>query len=729
MTFLNGALSFGALAFAVPLIIHILNRSRFRTVEWGAMHLLESVIKVNHKRLHVDQLILLFVRCAIPVLLALCLARPVLTGSRLLEGDSPVSLVILLDTSYSMDTVDPSGSRFEKAVDAACQIVNAVSRGSEVAVIQTGGRPTPLFDQPVFDSEAVVRRLRQIKAGYGASDMQASLNVALKTVDAMSHARRELLVISDFQPADWQVIGQNTAETIRGQLASLKIPPTLTLLPIGQPVSSNVSVESLEFPRRALGVGQQISVRANLRNHGGTPIENARVVLRLDGAESSVSQVALAANGTTQTLFPCSFDKAGSHVIEVEVIADDPLTDDNRYAAAVTIWDSIDVLLVDGDPSGQPLQSESDYLSIALTPFTFGRVRLADLVQTQTVQSRDLTEERLKTSRVVVLANVSKLEPAQLQTLTAFVNDGGALLVCAGNKIDLNWYREQMFANGGGLLPAAFGLLKGQTEADGKTSAEPSTINKSSHVVAQHFDHPALEFFNEPANGDLSTAEIRRWHELADVDGRSDVAVLARLDSGDPLLIERRVGDGVVLQMATSCDADWSDFPVRPLYVPLMQQIITTMASGISPPRNIATGDPAVALLPGAEQSTTLSVVTPDGARRTLNTATQGKLQLARFEETQRPGVYAMSTPAAETIHFVAETSRSESDLSILAEPEMVQLSKSLASTLIKSPAEYLEQDRLRRHGQEIWKFVLAAFLTFMFLELILQQRFARVRL
>ena len=380
MTFLNGALAFGALAFAVPLIIHILNRSRFRTVEWGAMHLLESVIKVNHKRLHVDQLILLFVRCAIPVLLALCLARPILTGSKLLEGDSPVSLVILLDTSYSMDTVDPSGSRFEKAVDAACQIVNSVSRGSEVAVIQTGGRPTPLFDQPVFDSEAVVRRLRQIKAGYGASDMQASLNEALKTVDAMSHARRELIVISDFQPADWQAIGQNTAESIRGQLSSLKIPPALTLLPIGQPVSSNVSVESLEFPRRALGVGQQISVRANLRNHGGTPIENARVVLRLDGAESSVSQVALAANGTTQTLFPCSFDKAGSHVIEVEVIADDPLKDDNRYAAAVTIWDSINVLLVDGDPSGQPLQSETDYLSIALTPFTFGRVRLADLV-------------------------------------------------------------------------------------------------------------------------------------------------------------------------------------------------------------------------------------------------------------------------------------------------------------------------------------------------------------
>ena len=71
MTFLNGALAFGTLAFAIPLIIHILNRSRFRTVEWGAMHLLESVIKVNHKRFRIDQIILLIVRCAIPVLLAL----------------------------------------------------------------------------------------------------------------------------------------------------------------------------------------------------------------------------------------------------------------------------------------------------------------------------------------------------------------------------------------------------------------------------------------------------------------------------------------------------------------------------------------------------------------------------------------------------------------------------------------------------------------------------------
>lgn len=719
MTFLNQALAFGAAAFVIPLVIHILNRSRFRTIEWGAMHLLESVIRVNHKRFHIEQIILLLIRCAIPALLALCLARPVLTGSRILEHDAPASLVILLDTSYSMDAVSEAGSRFESAVNAASAIVGAASRGSEVAVIQTGGRPTPLFDQPVFDPEAVVRRMKQLQAGYGASDMQAALDEALETLSGMSHARRELIVISDFQPADWQTVRANGAESIRQRVDAMDIKPALTLLQVGETVSGNLSVDSLEFPRRALGVGQQLMVRANLRNHGATRYDNARVIMRIDGTEQSVTQVALAANGSTQTLFPCSIETPGSHVLEVEVVADDPLTDDNRFAVALTIWDSVKVLLVDGDPSSQPLQSETDYLSIALTPYTFGRVRLSDLVETETIQSKDIKDELLETARVVVLANVSKLDDSKLDALTAYVRGGGTLLVCAGNRIDLNWYREKMFAAGAGLLPSPYGEPRGKIDDKGQIA----------RIVAQRFDHPALEFFNEPSNGDLSTAEIRQWYELTPNGATdSESIVMARLDNGDPLLVERRLGDGVVIQMATACDADWSDLPVRPFFVPLMQQIVTTMASRISPPRNIATGEPAAALFPADDSERSVTVVTPDGSRRTLQLVPQGKMQVARFEQTQRPGAYLMTGPSGDTIHFVAETSRSESDLTALDEPTLASLAEELAATVVETPAKYLDQDRLRRHGREIWKYVLGGLLAFMFLEVVLQQRFARVR-
>ena len=79
MSFLNGALLAGAAAFLIPLIIHIFNRSRFQIVTWGAMHLLESVLRVNRRQVQLEQIILLIIRCAIPILLALCLARMVVT--------------------------------------------------------------------------------------------------------------------------------------------------------------------------------------------------------------------------------------------------------------------------------------------------------------------------------------------------------------------------------------------------------------------------------------------------------------------------------------------------------------------------------------------------------------------------------------------------------------------------------------------------------------------------
>ena len=86
------------------------------------------------------------------------------------------------------------------------------------------------------------------------------------------------------------------------------------------------------------------------------------------------------------------------------------------------------------------------------------------------------------------------------------------------------------------------------------------------------------------------------------------------------------------------------------------------------------------------------------------------------------------SLPAGQTLHFVAETSRGESDLTALDEAGLASLAESLSATIVESPAKYLDQDRLRRHGREIWKYVLGGLLVFMFLELVLQQRFARVR-
>jgi hypothetical protein len=90
--------------------------------------------------------------------------------------------------------------------------------------------------------------------------------------------------------------------------------------------------------------------------------------------------------------------------------------------------------------------------------------------------------------------------------------------------------------------------------------------------------------------------------------------------------------------------------------------------------------------------------------------------------------VYTLTGPDAKPIHFVAQAPRDESDLHPFPPDELAKVAEALGADMVESAEEFLELDRTRRHGREIWRFLLAAVLVLMFTELYLQQRFARVR-
>lgn len=720
MTFINPLLAFGALAFVIPLVIHILNRSRFKTVQWGAMHLLESVIKVNHKRFRIDQLILLLVRCLIPMLLAFCIARPLLTGSKSMEAETPVSLVVVLDTSYSMDAKDQAGTKMQSALESARDLIAATHKGSDIYVLQVGEQPLPLFDQPVFDADAVIRRLDGIEATYGACKIENAFQAALETLGKMSNGHRELVVISDFQQADWSQTLENQSSEVRTLVEGLEIQPIISFIPIGKQVKDNVSIQSIEFPQKAIGAGEPHAYRVHIENHGSNPKENARVVFKVNGQQESVSQITLQPLGSTQVLFTYAFDEAGSHVVEAEVITDDPLEFDNRYAISMTIWDKIKVVMVDGAPNSSPLKSETDFLRIALTPFELGRFQIADLVEAEISTLRQFDPDLIQSAKVVVLANVSKLEPQAETALIEFVKEGGVLFVFPGNRVDLNWYRTRLYNNGQGILPAPFGIEKGKRQVT------------SQKIVAQHFDHPSLAFFNDASNGDLTEAKVNRWYELEVADQpienelRQNASVLIRLDNADPFLMECNYGKGVVMQLATTCDADWTDFPLKPAYLPFIQQLVTTTASRLIPARNLETGQSAILSVgQGAEQ--TVTVKTPSGAERVIQSQMSDAGHYATWDGTHRPGVYTFQT-SQQRANFAVHTDRSESHLAALDSESLSDLAEQTGALVFESASDYLSNDELRRKGSEVWKILLACFLGFLFLEVFLQQRFARAQ-
>src|SRR3954466_1040356 len=105
LTFLNPLLLWGTLLGLIPIIIHLLNRRRFRRVEWAPMRYLKLTIQRNRRRIQFEQLLLLLVRILLPVLLFFFLARPLLNPTGLehwLGSGGRSSQVVLIDDSLSM---------------------------------------------------------------------------------------------------------------------------------------------------------------------------------------------------------------------------------------------------------------------------------------------------------------------------------------------------------------------------------------------------------------------------------------------------------------------------------------------------------------------------------------------------------------------------------------------------------------------------------------------------
>src|SRR5436190_5113404 len=95
----------GAALASIPIIIHILNRRRFKTIRWAAMEYLLQAMRKNRRRLKFEQWVLLAARCLLILLMGMALARPLgceNSSIAALGGQRTALHIFVIDNSYSM---------------------------------------------------------------------------------------------------------------------------------------------------------------------------------------------------------------------------------------------------------------------------------------------------------------------------------------------------------------------------------------------------------------------------------------------------------------------------------------------------------------------------------------------------------------------------------------------------------------------------------------------------
>ena len=163
MTFLNPLLLFGVGAIAAPIIIHMLMNRRMKPVVWAAMRFLKVTLDRNRRKMNIEDILLLVLRCLILALLAFALARPSLREGGIGVPGGDEAAIILLDNSGSMSTSDGTVSRFEKAQKAAGQILDGLPAGSRVAVWLVSDTVRESVSEPARDLALARKSIREAK--------------------------------------------------------------------------------------------------------------------------------------------------------------------------------------------------------------------------------------------------------------------------------------------------------------------------------------------------------------------------------------------------------------------------------------------------------------------------------------------------------------------------------------------------------------------------------------
>lgn len=654
---------------AVPIIIHLLFRRPYREVHWAATRFLLAAAKKHSKRLRLEQLLLLLVRVAVLVLVALALARPYFGSPPAAVGpEPPRHRIIVLDASYSMGHESGGRSSFDLAKEAISDITDAARPGDAFHVVRmsdVGSRV--VISRPAYQASQVAETIDELQLSFGSADPLATLREVLPLLKHAPELRRkEVLIFSDFQRADWHPAGQRTAQ-LRDVLDEIGRKATIRLFDAGRVPATNSAVVSLRVEGSLIKTGSPTRFTGVIRSDGEVAAGREKVELRIDGRTIATESVELRPDENATVAFSHVFADAGPHGVEVRLPADALAADDARFLG-VNVRERLRVLLVNGRPAGRPEETATFYVRQALAPSSdTSRAEGTDFEPT-VIDEGQLSDHDLAGYDAVVLSNIGIITDREVERLRAFAAAGGGVVIALGDNVRAESYNRLLAQAGkSALLQIRFSERVG----------DPVRPQNAFGFDTSNLTHPIVEAFaGNPGTG-LDTDFALAYMRTEPVDeGAVDVPL--RFDNGDPAIVTASLGTGRVALVTTSLDTTWAGpWPqAGRSFLPLMHELVRFVATGQPAGRAVAVGAPFIWTLSDRVAGMSARVTGPADLSMTVP-ATVGEDGLkVEFDATSQPGLYTMALgpPIERREMFAVNVDPEEGNLTSLTEQERMAL-------------------------------------------------------
>ncbi len=313
----------GAAAVSIPVIIHLLARRRFKRIRWAALEFLLDAEKRNRRRVRMEELILLLLRCLAMLLIALIVSRPFLRpeGLASLVGSSGrIERVFVIDDSFSMgyrgsgvaaggdaaaggarsagggaamghDPAGGDGTTFAHATTAIRRLIEGIRQESPedtVTILRTSSLDEAVLTGAVLDDaglETTLARLEGMSASEATYDLAAAADAVVRVLDEQPGlTSAAVYFVGDFQRKDWL---EAAGAALGGAAAA----------PGGAAAGSTAATPDPSGAAAGGGTAASAHPLARLFDWGGADRELRLVLVNVGDAEASnvaITQLALA---------------------------------------------------------------------------------------------------------------------------------------------------------------------------------------------------------------------------------------------------------------------------------------------------------------------------------------------------------------------------------------------------------------------------------------------------
>ena len=619
MSFLHPEFLWLAPLVAVPILIHLLNRVRYRRMRWAAMEFLLATEQRAVRRARLRQILLMILRTAVLLFALGALVQPILGGGLASLLGSASQVAVALDASASMSAADASGSAFERAKRLAAAEVAALPRGTRAAAFAFAARTDGAFRVPIQDHRAVASAITSAELTGGATDIPLAIRTAAESL-RRGGGGGTLWLLTDLRDAGWHAgrqvgspgaSGKGAWDDVRAALQAAGH-PRIVITDAAPVIASNTSITKVQVTPDVLLEGDvpRLTAAISLEGGAGTTVKAS---LSFDGRLVDTRTVQFAGPGAAEAVFHLPALPSGPHAGYVE-LEHDALPADDRSYFVLRPAPSIPVLIASGQVSSIPFGSSGDFLAAALEPPTSEDAARSPFT-VKSVPVAQLAGHTLADFAAVCLADVARPDGETLKALRDYLAAGGLVILFPGPHTDAAAW------NASGLVDLR---LESTLQAEGEKRVKVNWTSPTSPVTA-----------TLAAEG-LERLAIARWLRLAPAPADE---VLARLDAGEPFLTRSQVGKGKIYAFAVSCQQDFSNLPFTPILLITVHRMLHAHLVETGEPLSL----PAFTALefpagPGAGR-----VVTPGG--KTLPVAVrEGQPGQACFEQTAQAGIYRLAS-------------------------------------------------------------------------------------